>query len=75
MDQIKKKDKRKFWNCKNVIVTGAGGFIGSHLVEELLYNGANVSALVHYNSRNDWGHLENTECAKNKNLNVLSFKK
>jgi len=41
-----------------VLVTGAGGFIGSHLVESLVATGAGVRALVHYNARNDWGHLE-----------------
>ena len=43
---------------KNVVVTGAGGFIGSHLIDELVRRGANVKAFVHYNSRNDWGLLE-----------------
>ena len=42
----------------SVLVTGAGGFIGSHLTESLVREGAKVRALVHYNSRNDWGHLE-----------------
>lgn len=42
---------------KNVVVTGAGGFIPSHLTEELVRRGANVKALVHYNSRNDYGML------------------
>jgi NAD dependent epimerase/dehydratase len=43
---------------KKVIVTGAGGFIGSHLVERLVPLAAHVRAFVHYNSRNDWGCLE-----------------
>ncbi len=43
---------------KQVLVTGAGGFIGSHLTEELVRLGAKVRALTHYNSRNDWGMLE-----------------
>lgn len=46
---------------KNVVVTGAGGFIGSHLTEELVRRGANVKAFVHYNSRNNWGLLELSE--------------
>jgi len=46
------------WQDKKVLVTGAGGFLGSHLVETLVTRGAKVRALVHYNSRNDWGLLE-----------------
>jgi NAD dependent epimerase/dehydratase len=42
---------------KQVLVTGAGGFIGSHLVERLIGDGYKVTALVHYNSRNDAGLL------------------
>ncbi len=45
------------WNGTNVVVTGAGGFIGSHLVERLLELGANVTAFARYNSRNDAGFL------------------
>ena len=46
------------WSKKSVLVTGAGGFIGSHLIEHLVELGANVKAFVRYNSRNDWGLLE-----------------
>lgn len=41
-----------------ILVTGAGGFIGSHLVERLLARGYEVKAFVRYNSRNFWGWLE-----------------
>ena len=43
---------------KKVLVTGAGGFIASHLCEELVRKGAKVKAFIRYNSRNDWGKLE-----------------
>lgn len=47
---------------KRALVTGANGFIGSHLVEKLINNGFEVRCLSHYNSRNDWGWLEDIEC-------------
>jgi NAD dependent epimerase/dehydratase len=43
---------------KRILVTGADGFIGSHLVEHLLQAGADVTALAQYNSFNFWGWLE-----------------
>lgn len=49
---------------KKVLVTGAGGFIGSHLTERLVEYGAEVTAFIHYNSRNNWGWLEESKYLK-----------
>ena len=46
-----------FWQDRPVLVTGAGGFIASHLVEALVARGARLRAFVRYNSRNDPGLL------------------
>ena len=46
------------WGNIKVLVTGADGFIGSHLVEELVRQGADVRAFVLYNSFNSWGWLD-----------------
>jgi nucleoside-diphosphate-sugar epimerase len=43
---------------RKYLVTGAAGFIGSHLVEDLVRKGHSVKAFVHYNSANFWGNLE-----------------
>lgn len=53
-----------------VLVTGAGGFIGSHLTELLVENGFEVKAFVRYNGKNDWGWLESSP-AKN-NIEVVT---
>ncbi len=48
------------WTRRSVLVTGAGGFIGSHLAERLVTLGARTKALVRYNSSNSWGWLDSS---------------
>ncbi len=60
------------WTGKKTLVTGAGGFIGSHLCETLLELGADVTAMIHYNSRGDWGNLEFLPSETKKALHVVS---
>ena len=49
-----------------LFVTGSEGFIGSHLVEYLVKKGHNVTALVHYNSFNNKGWLEDIDISVKK---------
>jgi dTDP-glucose 4,6-dehydratase len=51
------------WTGRRVLVTGAGGFIGSHLCERLVELGADVRALVEYNSLGSWGWLDESPVA------------
>lgn len=55
---------------KKVLITGAGGFIGSHLTELLVEKGYYVKAFVRYNSKNNWGWLE--EISNIKEIEVLT---
>jgi dTDP-glucose 4,6-dehydratase len=57
---------------KNVLVTGAGGFIGSHLVEALLSRNCQITAFVHYNSFNRWGWLDSLPPDKLASIKVFT---
>jgi NAD dependent epimerase/dehydratase len=57
---------------KKVLVTGADGFIGSHLTEHLVDIGADVRAFVYYNSFNSWGWLDAAAPQVRKSLDVFS---
>lgn len=57
---------------KKVLVTGADGFIGSHLVESLLDTGVEVKAFTYYNSFNNWGWLDTFPKEKLDSIEIFS---
>lgn len=57
---------------QQILLTGAGGFIGSHLAARLVEIGCRVRALVRYNSRNDWGLLEQLPQDIRREIEVVS---
>jgi NAD dependent epimerase/dehydratase len=57
---------------KKILITGADGFIGSHLTEELVRRGFDVRAFVLYNSFNSWGWLDHSEQEIKKNVEIFA---
>jgi len=57
-----------------ILVSGAGGFIGSHLTEYLVEQGYKVRAFVRYNSRNFWGWLEKSKYINNIEIYFRDFR-
>lgn len=58
--------------AKKILVTGADGFIGSHLTEELIRRGHDVRAFVFYNSFNSWGWLDHAASEVRQSLDVFA---
>lgn len=57
---------------KKILVTGSEGFIGSHLTEKLVESGAEVTALVQYNSFNSWGWLDTINFGIKKDIEIFT---
>jgi NAD dependent epimerase/dehydratase len=63
---------RNFWKNKHILITGAGGFIGSHLVEKLIAQGCSVRAFVRYNSRGEPGLLRQLPAEKLVQIEIVA---
>lgn len=63
---------KDFWKKKTVLVTGAAGFIGSHLCEKLVLSGSRVRAYIRYNSANSYGLLEGLNNDILSNIEIIS---
>ena len=59
-------------NSNKILITGADGFIGSHLTEELVKLGFNVKAFVYYNSFNTWGWLDSLPKEIKDNIEIFA---
>lgn len=57
---------------KKVLITGADGFIGSHLTEKLLDEGCLVKAFTYYNSFNSWGWIDSFSREKKEKLEIFA---
>ena len=71
-DKYRTRVKRMKLKNKKVLVTGADGFIGSHLAEALIEEGCRVKAFVYYNSFNSWGWLESIPRDKLKEIEIFA---
>ena len=69
---MKRKIIKSSWRGRHAVVTGACGFIGSHLTEELLRLGADVTALAFYDARGSVGWLNDIDPALRKKVRIIS---